>query len=342
MKIRKLFLFGVIGAFSLNSCSTDDDTPEPVPEGDYTNGTLVLHEGNVATVAFISDDLQTVQNDIYASVNGGDDLGQWAQSMFFTEDLAFVIGSGSNMITVVDRYSFELIGKIETGLENPRYGAVVNGKAYVTNAATWDTTTDDYVAVIDVEILEMEDPILIGEATEEIIEEDGLLYIQSAAFGNGNMVRVLNPTTNSVERTFEVKEGLNDIDIYNDHLYTLSSGGIQVIDLSTDEIVMGINFTEDLTGGQKLDVEEDMIYYTIGNNVYRIAIDASEPADEALVGSGSESISYLYAMDVEDGKIYVADADFSASSFVYVYTIGGELLEKIGVGIAPNGFYFNE
>lgn len=59
------------------------------------------------------------------------------------------------MINVVNRYTFKLIAKIDSGLANPRYGVTKDGKAYVTNANTYSyinpTTgdTDDYVAVIN-------------------------------------------------------------------------------------------------------------------------------------------------------------------------------------------------
>lgn len=346
MKITKFVLFGIMVAFLLNSCSSDDDIiQDPLPEGDYTNGFFVLNEGQTAgSVTFVSEDLQTVEQDIYAAVNGGDDVGQYAQSIFFSDELAFIIGGGSNMITVVDRYTFELVGKIETGLQAPRYGAVVDGKVYVTNHAGWETTTDDYLVIIDVETLEVEDSIVLGDAAETITAEDGLLYIQNAAFGSGsNQISVFNPNTKSVERTIDAMAGLNDFEIYENRLYALSSGGLQVRNLSSGELISEVVFSEDLTGGKQLDVENNVVYYTINSDVYTIGIDAEEPAENPIISnSTSEAFASLYGFEVEDGRIYLADSgDYSSNSSVYVYTAGGDLLEEIGVGIAPNGFYFN-
>ncbi|WP_424494179.1 DUF5074 domain-containing protein [Salinimicrobium sp. GXAS 041] len=345
MKISKLFLSGLMGIFLLNSCSNDDDTitPEPISEGDYNNGLFVLNEGGIGSVTYISDDLQTVENDIYAAVNEGDDIGQYAQSMFFTDELAFII-SGSNVITVVDRYTFELVGKVDTGLQGPRYGAVVDGKAYVTNHGAWDNYTDDYLVVIDVETLEIEETIVIGDVAETVIAEDGLLYIQNAAFGNGsNNISVFNPETKAIERTIEANAALNDFEIYENRIYALSEGGLQVRDLGSGEIVSEITFSEDLTGAGELDVDNDVIYYTINSDVYMVGADATEPAENAIITiSGSESFSNLYGFEVQGGRIYVADSgDYSSNSSIYIYSIGGELLEEIAVGIAPNGFYFN-
>ncbi|MFD2432632.1 hypothetical protein ACFSO9_03210 [Mesonia maritima] len=139
----------------LTSCSNDDDfTPpedsknpeEPGEEqGKYKNGIFVLNEGGIGTVTYISDDLENVEQTIFQNVNEGEDLGGYAQSIFFEDDLAYIISNGSNLITVVNRYTFELVGKVDSGLEVPRYGVIYNGKAYVTNQGdTLDGGVDDF------------------------------------------------------------------------------------------------------------------------------------------------------------------------------------------------------
>lgn len=346
MNTTRFFLLGILSTFLLNSCSKDDDRiEEAFPEGNYADGFFVLNEGSqsAGTVSFVSADLQDVEQEIYAAVNEGDDIGNYAQSMFFTEDLAFIISNGSNLITVVNRYSFELVGKVESSLQVPMYGVAIDGKAYVTNIADFDSNADDYVAVIDIENLEVEEAIEIGEDANFITEENGLLYIQNAAFGTGNKVSVFNPSTNTVERTIEIGDGLNSIEVENNTLYALSTGKLTRIDLSSDETVSEIIFPEEFAGAQNLEVEAGMIYYTINNKVYAVEIDATEPATNPLIEYSSESDwGVMYGFEVEDGRIYIADAgDFSSNSFIEIYTAGGELLDNVRVGVGPNGFYFN-
>ncbi len=97
--MKKFFLISLTALFA--ACSSDNDGGTP---GNYAEGILVLNEGGFGTVTFISDDLQTVNQDIYASVNGSTaEVGQFVQSMFFDGDRAFIISSGSNKITVVNR-----------------------------------------------------------------------------------------------------------------------------------------------------------------------------------------------------------------------------------------------
>lgn len=343
MKNTRLFLLGMLGAFLLNSCSQEDETiNEPLPQGDYIDGVFVLNEGGTGTVTYISNDLQTVEQEVYAAVNEGDDVGQFAQSMFFTEDLAFIISGGSNLITVVDRYTFELMGKIDSGLAAPRYGVAVDGKAYVTNQAAWDTNEDDYVAVIDIESLTVEETVIVNSVAEDIIEGNGFLYVQNAAYGAGNQISIFNPSNHTIEGTITTADGLNSIDVENNTLYALSSGKLESFDLSTHNSISEIT-SENLAGAQNLDVENGTVYYTIDNGVYSMEAGATEAASGPFIEYTSDSAwGVMYGFEVEEGRVYIGDGgDFSSNSFVEVYSTTGEFFEKIQVGIAPNGFYFN-
>ncbi len=346
MRITKLLFFGMFAAFLFNSCSKDDDSvlEQPSPAGEYADGIFVLNEGSqsAGTVTFISSDLQNLEQEIYAEVNEGDDLGLYAQSMFFTEELAFIISGGSNLITVVDRYTFELIGKIDSGLAGPRYGVAVDGKAYVTNQAAWDTNEDDYIAVIDIESLTVEETVLVNSVAEEIIEGNGFLYIQNAAYGAGNQISIFNPSNNTIEGTITTGDGLNSIDIENNKLYALSSGKFESFDLSTHHIISEIT-SENLKGAQNIDVENGRVYYTISNGVYSFESTATEPASSPLIEYSSNSDwGVMYGFEVKEERIFIADGgDFASNSFVEIYSTGGDLLERIEVGVGPNSFYFN-
>lgn len=344
MRITKLFLFGVFAAFLFNSCSTEDDSVVEQPTGEYTGGIFVVNEGSqsAGTVTYISSDLQTVEQEIYAGVNEGDDLGSYLQSMFFTEELAFIISNGSNLITVVDRHTFELVGKIDSGLNVPRYGVVVDGKAFVSNLASFGSIDDDYISVIDVASLTVEESVNVNAGAEEIIEGNGYLYTH-APFGAGNQISIFNPSTNTIEGTITVGEGLNSMDIDGSTLYALSSGKLETIDLSTHALISEIA-SEDLTGAQNLDVENGNIYYTIANGVYTIETGATAPASSPLLEYNSNSDwGVMYGFEVKEDRIFIADGgDFTSNSFVEVYSTGGELLENIEVGVGPNGFYFND
>ena len=138
MKLSKLLLIALsISLFA--SCSSDnDDNDTDEPKGQYENGFFILNEGSSGqgTVSFSSNDFSVFAKDAYIAANPNDKIGKFVQNIFFDGDKAYIIAGGSNVINVVNRYTFKLIAKIETGLANPRYGVVKDGKAYVANANT--------------------------------------------------------------------------------------------------------------------------------------------------------------------------------------------------------------
>ena len=134
-KLTKIFLSLFASALFLTSCSSDDNSNSE-SLGAYDNGTFVLNEGNTTTstssITFISNS-GAVEQDVYKNVNpSGVALGTYLQSMFFDDTRAYIISGSANKITVVDRYTFKFIATIATDFANPRYGAVANGKAFVT------------------------------------------------------------------------------------------------------------------------------------------------------------------------------------------------------------------
>jgi hypothetical protein len=347
MKLKKLFLFGLLGAFFLNSCSSDDDSvnPEPEPEtGAYSDGLFVLNEGSQAagTVTYVANDLEVVENEIYQA-NNNDDLGMYLQSMFFHEDNAYIISNGSNLITAVDRNTFEVVGKVDSDLVVPYFAAVTGGKAYVTNINSFDTSTDDFVAVVDLETLKVIDIIEQTSGASKILEDDEFVYVQNSSFGVGNTITVINSATNVIVETIEVNDGLTDMDIENAYLYVLSLGSFQTVDLTTGEVVSEVIFPDELQGVSKLDVEDGTAYFTLANAVYSMEVGATEGPTEPMIEYSSDSQwGKMYGFEVQDGRIYIGDAgDFASNGFIQVYNTLGELLKEITTGVAPNGFYFN-
>ena len=352
-RISKLLTMAIISGLFLNSCSSDDDVVEPAepqPEGTYTEGFFVLNEGNSGggSITFINNDLENVEQEIYKAANAGDDLGQYMQSIFFEDGLAYIISNGSNLITVVDRHTFELVGKVDSGLNVPRYGTVENGKAYVTNLAGFEdadaTEFDDYVAVIDLETLQVEETIVLNAPAEHILEEDGNIYVQNAVFGAGNTISVIDAGSNEIVNTIETEETLNSIEIENGTLYALSASKLEKIDLISGAVLDEIEINSDAGSAANLVIEGGIIYYTIGNSVFMMEENTEAAPEDALFSYTSNSdFGIMYGFEVEDDRIYIADGgDFSSNSFVEIYSLSGELLENIEVGIAPNGFYFND
>ncbi|WBL20944.1 YncE family protein [Zunongwangia sp. HRR-M8] len=370
--MKKILVFGAIaGSLFFSSCSSDDDfivgsgndNEEPVEEPEepveepeepveepeepetlpYEDGVIVLNEGNMAagSVSFLNEDLSTVENNIFKTVNPDLELGGYLQSIFFDGDLAYIISNASNIITVVNRETFEYKGVVDSGLNVPYYGAVYNGKAYVSNLADFNTGEDDFIAVIDLETLEVEETIVAGTYLDGIEEENGLIYVQGSSFGNGNSIHVFDPATNSISNTFTTNAGLNSFEIEDDHLYALSKTELQVFDLNTNEEIRTIDFPEEITSAQNLVIEDDTIYFTAVGAVYSMAKDAIDLPETSLFSL--DGVTTLYAFDVEDDMIWTGDAkDYVSGGAVRVYSLSGDMMHEFNVGLIPNSFYFND
>ncbi|WP_339654088.1 DUF5074 domain-containing protein [uncultured Salegentibacter sp.] len=352
-RISKLLTMAVISGFFLNSCSSDDDNIDPQieqPESTYADGLFVLNEGNSGggSVTFIDNDLQNVENEIYQEMNADDDLGQYLQSIFFNDDYAYIVSNGSNMITIVDRYTFEYVDRIDSGLLSPRYGVIENGKIYISNQGNYEapgvTEFDDFIAIIDLETLEVEKTIETNTVLEYIHEQDGMIYVQKAAFGGGNEIQVIDSNLDEIIKTIVTEETLNSFEIENGVLYALSSNKLEKIDLTTGDLLVEIDINSEAGSASNLKIEDDLIYYTIGNSVFMMDENAEMAPEEAIFSYTSNSdYGVMYGFEVEDDRIYIADGgDFSSNSFIEIYTNNGELIENIEVGVGPNGFYFND
>lgn len=347
MKFNKLFLVALLGSTVFVSCSDDDDKGVETPLGTYDNGILVLNEGNgtAGSITFIGDDMTTTQQDVYGAENPGDGIGGYAQSIFFDGEKAFIISNGSNKITVVNRYTFELIDKIDSGLNIPRYGVVENGKAYVTNQAAFDSTTDDFIAVINLTTYEVESTIALNAIGERIIEEDGKLYVTNGTYGEGSTVTVVNPSTNTIVATIDTGISPTSFEEENGILYVLcgnysDASKLVRIKLSTNEVLSEVTFPEALGNAQNLNIENGKLYFTVNSAIFSAALNATAISETPLFTSDAVTV---YGFTVENNKIYVADAkDFASDGKVFIYSNTGTLQNEFTVGLNPNGFYFND
>ncbi|WP_417886776.1 YncE family protein [Zunongwangia sp.] len=358
MKINNYFMMLFVVVSLLTSCSSDDDfiqdtskgndsgNEEPEELAPYQNGILVLNEGvnDAGTVSFITNDLETIENTIFENNNNDMDLGNFVQSMFFDDENAYLISNGTNIITVVDRYTFEYKGIVDSGLSVPYYGVAYNGKAYVSNLAGFSTGEDDYIAVIDLQTFEVEKSIVAGTYLDEVKENNDLIYVEGASFGQGNSIKVFDPNTNSFVRTITTSTGLNSFEIDGQFIYALSSNKLQKIDLNTGNENFVLEFTEDFGAVSNLDIENNIIYFTSASSVYSISEELLEQPEEPLLTYESNSAyGKMYGFNVNDGFIYTADGgDFKSNGKARIYSVSGEFIKEFTVGMAPNGFYVNE
>lgn len=319
----------------------------------YTDGIFVLNEGGAgsgnASVSFIANN--TVNNNVYSTANPNLTLGDTGQSVSFYGDYAYIVLNISNKVEVVNKVTLQHVASITTGLNNPRYIAFSNGKAFITNWGNGINTTDDYVAVLNLETNTIESNIAVAEGVERILEINGKIYAaHQGGYGYGNSITVINPVTLTVDETIAVGDVPNAMLVKDGFLYVLCGGKpswsgtetfgeLNKIDLTTNTVVSTIDMPSQHPQHLKAGEEND-IYYTIDEEVFKADITAATLPVTALFSLDAQGVYGIYGMDVIDNTIYVADAgDYVSPGHVYIYQADGTPVSNYTVGIIPNSFY---
>ncbi|WP_281337262.1 YncE family protein [Flavobacterium eburneipallidum] len=356
MKFSRLLVVALISSIFFVSC-TDDNDDNGIPLGSYDNGVLILNQGGYgkgnASVSYLSDDFVTQQNNIFSIVNPTITLGDVGQDIGFYQDLAFIVLNVSNKIEVVNRYTMEHVATIATGLDNPRYITFSNGKGFVTNWGDGGSTTDDYVAVLNLSTYAVTTKIPVAEGPERIVENNNKLYVAHiGGWGYGKTISVINAANNTLSTTITVGDVPNSLEINNGSLYVIcggnpsysgseTAGSLVKVNLSNNTVASTINFAAK-THPSNLDVVNSNIFYTVGSDIYKSTVSATTLPSTALFSTTAQGVYGVYSFAVKNDKIYVGDAgNYSSNGKVYVYSAAGTLENQYTVGVIPAGFYFN-
>ncbi|MEP3838446.1 MAG: DUF5074 domain-containing protein [Algibacter sp.] len=357
MKINKLLVLALLTSIFISSCSEDSDDTPVVPKGNYENGLLISHEGNFgqgnASVSFVSDDLLTVENNVFSNVNGSP-LGDTAQSIAFSDEFAYVVLNVSNKIEVLNRYTFESVATINSGLLNPRYMTVSNGKGYVTNWGDGGDSTDDFVAIIDLDTNTVSNTIQVGEGPEYILENEYLLYVShKGGWGVNNIISVIDISDNNVG-TIEVNDapGAMALDS-NGNLVVLCSGANQYwltpavetlasitrISTNNSAILDVMEFAQGEHPSIMTHDDDDELFYVLNGEVYELDDSSDVLPTSAILDVSSIS---AYGISVDDDTLYVANSNFTEESDLLIYDLdSASLIETVELSIGAAKIYFN-
>ena len=354
--LKKSFLFLYAATIAV-SCSDEIGVADLLPLGAYDNGVLILNQGGFmsgnATMSYLSNDLNTFQNNIFSVVNPTILLGDTAQDIAFNGPLAYIVLNGSNKIQIVNRYTLKNIASITVGLVNPRYITFYNTNAYVTCWGNGSNSADDYVAVINLITNTVTSTIPVIEGPERIIEVNAKLYVaHKGGFNYGNKISVINAASNTLSSTITVGDIPDRMRISGQSLYVLCSGApsyaptetagkLMKIDLATNTVASSLSFPG-LAHPSNLDIFNNEFYYTVDEKIFKTAVSSTVLPTAPLFSTTAQGAYGIYSFEVENNKIYLGDAgNYSDSGKIYVYSLSGGLLNSRTVGISPAGFYFN-
>lgn len=345
--MKKLFI-AITAVFFAASCSTDSDSG--VALGNYHPGVFILNEGGLGTVSFLSADGSRLNHDIFTAENpSAESAGLYLQSMFFDGDRAFIISNGSNKITVVNRYTFEYIGAMTSGLATPRYGAVWNGKAYITNTNSYMDDHDDFVTVIDLESLTVTSTIAMNGHAERILAHDGKIYVSGGYYGNGESVRVVCADTQAIVNTISLGLAPLNFAVAGNTLHVLcstfeTSGKIATVNLNTMQVDSEMALPESIGSVQQFAIDGGQYYFSALGDIYRFPIGITSVSDTPWFSLPDATFYTGYGFAVRHGEVFIAEAatDFISNGKFFIIGANAQLKAQYSAGLGPNGFYFND
>lgn len=351
--LKNCFLVFSLLALVTVSCSKDEDDNIVIivdPEA-YENGIFVTNEGpfgnGTGTVTFISSDLETVEQEIYQKVNGGE-LGNIVNGMGFSADNAYIVANNSNRVTVVDRNNFERKATITSGLENPRhFVSTESGLGYVSNWGDPMDEEDDYIAVVDLSSNTITSTIPVTFGPEKMLVHDNKIFVaHQGGYGYHHVVSVISG--NEVVNTITVGDTPNSMVKIGNYLYVLGSGkpdysgdetagSLSKIDLTSQTVVERVDF-EMTEHPSNLTSDGTYLYYNLDGKVYKLSANTISSNPTAIIDG------FFYTMEVKGQRLFATDAgDFASQGKLFVYDLSTfEILKEISTGIIPGGIYFNE
>ncbi|WP_452223416.1 YncE family protein [Lacinutrix chionoecetis] len=351
MKRNKLLLAALMLGLTFTSCSNDDENVAVTPSGAYENGILISHEGNFnsgnASVSYISNDFSVVENNIFSNVNMVP-LGDTAQSMAFNGELAYIIVNNSDKIEVVNRYTFVSVATI-SGIDNPRYMAVSNGKGYVTAWGDFSDTTDDTVVVIDLSTNAIIDTIAVPHMPDQIVASNDSVYVGVGIFDLNDKLTIINSITDTVTTTITVGANPNSLVLNSfGDLYVLTEGNSSFSGNETGGKLIKVN-TVNNTIASSLDFattehpnhlkfDNNNFYYYLNGGVYK-----TTQTETVLPTVAEFSGQNFYDINVRDNQLFGLDAgDFSSNGSLKVFDLTTNTLENtFTLNIIPGEVYFN-
>lgn len=344
----------LISDLSDDNSNDEDDKTVTVFNRPYDGGLFIINEGPFSsgggTISFVNKDFSNIEHEVYKTVNN-EALGSVLQSMTISGDYAYIIVNNSHKLVIANRYTMQKVGAIEygKGLLNPRYIAVADGKAYVSNWGESLDSTDDFIAVINLSDYSISKKIPVGLGPEKMTIVNNKLYVaMKGAWDYNNMVEVIDITNDTKIDTIEVGDVPNSLVVTNDDIYVLCSGkpsysgsetggSIYRIKTSTDNASKIVSF-DSKVHPIFLNQSNNDFYYFNGGKVYKWDGTSTIPS---MAETGLDG--YYYGMDINDGKLFTFDAkDYSSNGEMKVFDLTSNSLSyTFTTGIIPNAAVFN-
>lgn len=312
----------------------------------YSSGIIVANEGNYgspnAEISYIENG--TITNNVYSTANNGEQLGDVLQHIYFYGNKGFLTLNNSNKIVVVNRATFEKITTITTSISQPRSVTVANGKIYTVNNGTSASTKA--ISVHNLTDYSFIKNISLTASAESIIAVNNKVYVMKSYFGGGNSIEVIDTATDTITNTITLSAGLQSIVTDGNFIYALCSGtasGVSIYKINVQTDIASSPITASINQSKKMSLNNDVLYFVSGGNVYTCPSDLSAITTTPLFSIAGSTWSTFYGFSVIDDVIYSGDAEgFTSNSTIETFTTSGnQLANSYTATMGVNGFYKN-
>ncbi|HLV46562.1 MAG TPA: DUF5074 domain-containing protein [Flavobacterium sp.] len=345
----KKVLLGVFAAAFLFSCSNSDDSTndnQGETEQGFRHGYIVVNEGgmnhNNASVSYILPNMSRIQTNIFSKNNGGEMVGDVLQSITFDGDLAYIVMNNSNVIHIVNRYTFKKEGELSGEMTLPRYAAVANDKLYVTNQGDVLTEGDEFITVYNLEDNSFIKRIDVDIVAEEIFANDNYLYVGSGPWASDSKVEVFDLSNDQLINTIELENTISGmVKNSGDGIYVLESSPEKSTISKIDGSTLVKNVVTTSARNAQFLVLNNGYLYTVANNNQVFRINATMPDFPSSPIFSVNYSNYLYGFNVINGNVFIADTDFASESSILIYNMQGDFIKWLPSGVGTSKFYKN-
>ena len=357
MTLSKNTLWALLAAvtFSFMACTKGDDKPESA----YASGVFISCEGafgsGTGTMSYYNR-ADSTRGDIFSTENSGSKIGNVLQSYNVFQGVGYLMVNNANKMITVNPKTFVATATYDTGFVLPRYMLGVDeSRIYV---STWGKDgVNGSIRLFDIKASPKKISRIIptGKGTSKMILVNGKIWaVNDGGFGKDSTVVIISTAADTVvEKRIEV--GLAPTDIISDN-----NGNIWVL---------CVGYFDRTGMGKLVQIREEKVYKTFDIPKYSssLALDNAKTTLYFIGGDGkiyskdplnfnanppsvfldNAAFKGLYSLGVDpkSGYLYIGDAiDFKNNGQVFIYDLTTKALKtvlKTGVGVAPNGFYFN-
>ncbi|KUG13904.1 MULTISPECIES: YncE family protein [Elizabethkingia] len=353
---KNILLQFTLGAVLLinTACSSDrtinNEEPQKPLRGPYDNGIIIENEGTWtdmnASVDFISNDFTKFTSNIYNLTNN-EELGKVLISITFKDDLAYMVLNSSNVVKIVNRYTFKKVGEITTGIKSPRYVAVTDKYIYITNNTSFDP--NNYVSIYNVSNFSLLKTVNIDNGAEKIAIANGNIFVDnSGSSGIQSKISYINGMTNTLQSVINLPNGrIQNLISENNDVYAIASkykeADSYIYKVSGQGTLTKTIVLRGIASASDLRIYKGKFYFTSGAKIYSMDINADNPpAAPLFTTSLNNRDGFFTGFNIIDDKIFTAESDqYEDTSTVHVYTLTGAPVKTFITGRGTSGLHKN-